>query len=129
MVSPRPDSWLSAILAAARRKGIELPTVKGREMGILVCQGPPPHPTRSVVVRRRLVPRDQAASQGVEWILLDETVGSSNPIALFHEGTELTDDRAEFIVELWKGWLLDDWKHEVVRQLTQEHSLDQPRTP
>ena len=103
-------SWLKAVADAAKERGLDLPPFLSQGMGTArtanVTGG------RFATFKRRLVPADQAANDGVEWTLWLEQGSSLAPIAAFRQPlTPGPDDVANTLCFL-KGWLLDGWTRE-----------------
>lgn len=113
------ESWLKAIADAASEQHLTLPPFTGGGMGTArsstVAGG------RFVTFKRRLVPADQAESDGVEWTLWLEKDETPVPIAAFRQ--PLWPKREEVAATLFflKGWLCDEWTQDDAKAKVNRH--------
>ena len=64
---------------------------------------------RFLTFKRRLVPADQAESDGIEWTLWLEEGEKPAPIAAFRQPLWPKQEEVAATLSFLKGWLLDDW--------------------
>jgi hypothetical protein len=113
------ESWLKAIVDAAREQHLALPPFTGGGMGTAcsttVADG------RFVTFKRRLVPAAQAEIDGVEWTLWLEKDETPVPIAAFRQ--PLSPKREEIAATLFflKGWLFDEWTQDDAKAKVGRH--------
>lgn len=110
MTEPRPPSWLAALAEAARAGKVPLPPFAGHGMGS--ARTPTTADGRFVTVKRRLVPRDAADRDGVEFTLW--RTADDLPVAevAIREPAAPTPERVATVLALLAGWLLDGWTPE-----------------
>ncbi len=64
---------------------------------------------RFVTFKRRLIPADQAESDGVEWTLRLEADETPVPIAAFRQPLTPMHEEVAATLSFLKGWLLERW--------------------
>jgi len=107
-------SWLAAIWEAAAEQHVQLPPFTDRGMGSAICRNA--RRGRFVSLKRRLVPVQEAAIDGVEWALWSEEQEQPVPVVVFREPLNPTEEQVAFILSALKGWLIDDWTAETAKQ-------------
>lgn len=117
--------WLQALAAAAaQQQGIALPAFAAQGMGSArstsVAGG------RHVTFKRRLVPPEQAAVDGIEWTLWLEHDDIPTPVAAFREPVEPQSEDISRALKLLKGWLLDAWTPDEARTAVGSHPRVRP---
>ena len=115
----KKPSWLRAITDAANEAQIPLPDFRDRGMGSAICRNT--DGGRFVSVKRRFVPANQAAQDGVEWGLWNEQNDESVPVAVFREPLSPTPERVSFMLSVLRGWLLDRWNVEQAENAAATH--------
>jgi hypothetical protein len=117
-------TWLSAIAEAAKLEQIVLPSFDGYGMGALRSAATPAG--RFVTLKRRLVPADQAALDGVEWALWYQQDRLPVPVAAFREPLEPKRENVAATLSLLKGWLVDGWTPDEAKAAAKTHPRAQP---
>jgi hypothetical protein len=120
----RQQSWLPALAEAAKEQNLALPSFTGHAMGgartVSVAGG------RFVTFKRRLVPEDQAAIDGIEWALWREQDDLPERIAAFREPLAPQRENVANTLSLIKGWLLDGWTPAEAKAAVGAHPHVQP---
>jgi hypothetical protein len=106
-------SWPAAVVEASRALDVQLPNVVQQGMGCVLWRNSAGN--RLVSFKRRFVARSAADDAGVEWTLWHEKNDDPSAVFTFREPLQPTRERAEFVVSVLKGWLLDNWSDEVAR--------------
>jgi hypothetical protein len=112
-------SWLTAIHNAATEEALQLPPFVDRGMGSAICRSASGN--RFVSVKRRLLPVQRAATEGVEWTLWREEQEVPEPVVVFREPLHPTSEQVRFILSALKGWLIDEWTVETAKQRADSH--------
>jgi hypothetical protein len=116
---PRIKPWPAAVAEATHELHIQLPEVVQRAMGNVLWRSAAGD--RLVSFKRRLVAPSAAEAAGVEWALWLEQDDDPSPVLTFRESLHPTRERAEFIVSVLKGWLVDKWSDEIATMEIEKH--------
>jgi hypothetical protein len=112
-------TWLKAIEDAARERAIKLPPFARKPMGLAVSE--PTENGRFVTVRYRLVPKAEAERDGIQWALRQE--GNDSLDLTFRQPADPQTEAVTAILDILKGWLLEDWSIERTRDTIREAIL------
>ncbi len=116
--------WLPAVAEAAKEQGIPLPPFAGRGMGN--AQTARGEDGRLATFKRRLVPEEQAAIDGVEWTLWGEEAGVLTPVAAFRVPAQPSAEGIAAVLGLLRGWLVEKWPVETARAAVRKHPGARP---
>jgi hypothetical protein len=118
-------TWLHAVAEAAHLQRVELPRFDSYGMGALrsgsTASG------RFVTLKRRIV--STAAENelgGIEWALWQQPADFPILVAAFRESLEPEMHNVAATLALLKGWLVDEWTLEHMKQAVSKHPGAQP---
>src|SRR5262245_31260984 len=90
--------WLTAIAEAAKEQGIPLPAFSAKGMGN--AQTTRGEDGRFATFKRRLVPAEKAAIDGIEWTLWSEEADMPVPVAAFRVAAQPSVERVAAVLGL-----------------------------
>jgi len=91
--------------------------------GTLAARGPE---GRFVTLKRRFVPADQAAVDGIEWTLWGEEAGLPVPVAAFRVPLQPNGDAVAAVLALLRGWLVESWSGDEAKAAVRKHPGARP---
>jgi len=118
------QTWLSAIVEAARRQQLEFPSFDGYGMGTM--RSATTASGRFVTLKRRIRRAGRADVDGVEWALWNKPEDLPVLVAAFRDRLEPEDNSVAATLSLLKGWLLDQWTPDQAKVAVSKHPGAQP---
>jgi len=107
---PKPDggrSWLLAIVEAAAKHCVALPSFSTQGMG--VARSNTTSNGRFVTFKRRLISAERSRIDGIEWSLWQMHDGLPEIVETFRVSDQVQPELVSTILRIFVGWLLNGW--------------------